>query len=355
MMLPGYRHIATVFIWILFGILLISGFREANAIRRFHGVSLRYNTPICGQTALRARQYSIENMEQNAFWPTFWHQCRAELSAGTATTDASVISFSGEASLVWPAYYIAGSAPGVIDARGIAVSEALAHRLWGSTDIIGMPVYVNNQPTRFSSQLNFVCNNTPRIIRGVFEGETELALLPFHLEDTSQSWTAVELAGGTPHPTRGHADSFAATSGLGRPDYVLMGGATALARFMSIFPILIPAVYGLVLLVAFIKKHYPTASTPIFFAGFILFAILLPILLNALPPWIIPTRWSDFSFWSSLLQQANGSLREFIHINPMLRDVELKMRLLRQVGIFVLSVSLGIVVCAFRKEQFTRA
>ena len=341
MMLPGYRYIATVFIWALFGILLISGFREANAIRYFHGISLRYNTPICGQTALRARQYSIENIGQYTFWPTFWHQCRAELSAGTAKTDANVISFSGDASLVWPASYITGSAPGVIDARGIAVSEALAHRLWGSTDIIGMPVYVNNR-------------NTPRIVRGVFEGTAELALLPFHLEDTSQSWTAVELAGGTPHPTRGHADSFAATSGLGRPDYVLMGGATALARFMSIFPVLVPAVYGLVLLVAFVKKHYPAASTPIFFAGLILFAILLPILLNALPPWIIPTRWSDFSFWSSLLQQANNSLREFVHVNPMLRDVELKMHLLRQAGIFVLSVSWGIVVCAFRKEQFPR-
>lgn len=322
--------IMTILLWCIFGTLLTIGFIEANAIARFPGASLRYSEPITGQAAHNARQYSIANIEHDTFWPTFWHQSTAELSAGARTAQTNSISFSGDAALVWPARYITGSAPSSIDSNGIAVSEALAHRLWGSTDIVGIPVYVDE---------------APRIVRGVFEGTAELALLSFHIEDISQSWTVVELSGGAPHPTRNNAESFAIASGLGRPDYVLMRGAISLARMMSILPLLIPAVYALALLIGSTRKYFRAVSKPIIFTGFILFAILLPLLLNALPPWLIPTHWSDFSFWSSLLQQANNSLREFLSINPMLRDVEMKIHLLRQAGIMVVSVCLSIIIC----------
>jgi len=313
-----------VVLWLVFGILLVLGFRQANSIQQFSGVSLRFNEPISGQAAHRARQHSIENAEQETFWLTFWYESTAELSAGVRTVQANAISFSGDAALVWTAQYLVGTAPSSLDGSGIAVSEALAHRLWGSTDIVGMPVYVNEKP---------------RIVRGVFEGNFELALLSFHIEDTQQSWTAVELSGGESRSTRSNAESFAIAAGLGAPDYILMGGAMAVATFMSMLPLLIFTMYVLVLLILYVKKHYRSAATPIMFLGLIVFAILLPILLNALPAWLIPTHWSDFSFWSSLLQQASGSLREFLSVNPMLRDVELRMLLLGQVGIMVLSIS----------------
>jgi len=330
--------ITGILLWCVLGALLTLGFMEAAAIARFPSASLRYNEPITGQAAQRARQYSIENIQRDTFWPTFWHQSSATLSAGARTAQVNAISFSGDAALVWPTQYITGSAPSSIDGSSAAVSQALAHRLWGSTDIIGMPIYVDD---------------VPHTVRGVFEGTAELALLSFHIEDTSQNWTAVELSGGAPHPTRSNAESFALASGLGRPDYVLMGGAITLARFMSMLPLLIPAVYALALLVRFVKKHYRTAGTPIIFAGFILLAILLPLLLNAIPPWLIPTHWSDFSFWSSLLHQANGGLREFFSVNPMLRDVELKMHLLRQAGIMIVAICCGIIICARQSTKMS--
>ena len=329
---PHFKSIAArILLWCAFAVLLILGFMEAGAISRFNGASLRFNTPINGDTAYRARQYSINNIEQIPFWPTFWREDRTTLAAGARTAQADSISFSGDAALVWPGEFLTGSAPSSIDIRGIAVSVPLAHSLWGSTDIIGMHVYVNEKP---------------RIVWGVFEGAAEFALISYHIEDTSQYWTAVELSGGTPNPTRNVAETFALMSGLGRPDYVLMGGAMALARFMALFPILIPAVYLLTLLVGFIKKYYPSAFTPMIFAGFILLAVLLPILLNALPPWIIPTHWSDFSFWSQLSRQVNTGIREFLSVPPMLRDIELRIHLLRQTGLLVLSICCGIVVCA---------
>ena len=319
---------AKILLWCALCVLVILGFGEANAISRFNRASLRYTTPISGQAAYRARLHSIANAEQDTFWPTFWHESKVNLSVGTRDAQSNAILFSGDAGLVWPAEFIAGSAPSVIDARGVAVSEPLAYRLWGSTNIIGMPVHTNEEP---------------RIVRGVFAGAAELVLISFHIEDTSQIWTAVELAGGPPHPTRNNAEQFAMASGLGKPDYVQMGGAVALARLMAFFPIFIHAAYGLVLTIRFIRKYYRVATTPVIFAGLILSALMLPFLLNALPPWLIPTHWSDFSFWGQLYRQGSHSLREFLSAPPMLKDVEIKIHLLRQIGIsfFAICCSIG--------------
>ena len=330
-MFKGFRHrisATQILLWCLFTLLLLLGFSEANSISQFSGASMRFNNPITGQAAHRARQYSAANPE--TFWPTFWHQNTASFSVGVRNANANAISFSGDASLVWPMEFVAGSAPSAIDGFGIVISETLAHRLFGSTNIVGLTIYVNNEP---------------RTIRGVFQGNMYLALLSYHIEDVSQSWTAVELSGGPTHPTRQHAESFAIAAGLGRPNYIIMSGANSLARLMSILPLIIPAIYALVLIVFFVRRYYHIAAAPLFFTGLVIFAILLPVLLNTLPPWVIPTRWSDFSHWSSLIQQVRDALYEFLSIYPTLRDIELRMHLLRQTIIMIFAVCCGIVIC----------
>jgi len=315
----------------IFGLLLVAGILQSNAIAQFPGISLRFHTPISGQAALEVRQYAAQTNNPYPFWPTFWHQHNASLSAGLRTAQATIISFSGDAMLVWPAEYITGSAPGQLDSSGIAVSKALAHRLWGSTNIIGMRVYVND---------------APRTVRGVFAGEAELALLPYHIEYTGQYWTAAELAGGPAHPTRSCAESFAISAGLGRPNHILMSGPGTISRFMAFSPLILLTVYALGLLVKFTRKYYPSAIAPIFIAGGLVLAILLPAMLNAMPPWLIPTQFSDFGFWGNLISQAQGSFREFLSAAPMQRDVELRLYLIRQIAIFILTLCIGLVIPA---------
>jgi len=327
--------LVSILLWCAFGFLLVVGFRESNIIGGFSGISLRYETPINGLAAHRARQYSITNGE--TFWLTFWQEGSAFLSVGRGEVYSNSISFSGDAALVWPAEYTAGSAPGSLDNNGVAVSEGLAHRLWGSTDIVGQGVEVNGEK---------------RAVRGVFRGDANLVLLSFGIEDTSHSWSGIELSGGEAHATRGDAEIFALASGLGRPDYILMGGAMAFARFMSIAPLFIPIIYALVTIAKFIRRHYSWFGVPLLIAGLIVFAVLLPALLERLPGWVIPTHWSDFSFWSSLLRQGGEGLREFLSADPGLRDVELRMHLLRLMGISFLSIFCGLAVC-FRWSMST--
>ena len=263
----------------IFAALLIAGILHANIISTFPTVSLRYNTPISGATAYRARLFSVENTDGDTFWPTFWHQSTATLSNNLRESYVTAISFSGDADLVWPATYLTGTAPSAVDANGVAVSHALAHRLWGSVNIIGKAVYVDE---------------SPRYVRGVFEGDTELALVSFHIEDTAPHFTAVELAGG--NPTRANVALYAISSGLGSPETILLGGPVSLARVLAIAPIFIPAVFLLILVARYAKSRYPSGGVVVIFASILLLAILLPTLLNTLPIWLIPTRWSDFSF-----------------------------------------------------------
>ena len=327
------RRIAFILLCVFFCVTLTLGFIESNTISRFSGVSLRYYTPLTGETAYRARQHAAENTD--GFWPTFWHEENAILSNGRSAVNVVTILFSGDAFLVWPAVFIIGSAPSSVDGMGVAVSENLARNLWGSIDIIGMGVYVNNEP---------------RIVRGVFHGSLELALVSFHIEDISLNFSAVELSGGISSTTRGDAESFALSAGLGRPDYIIMGGVGAVSVFMSFFPLLIPLIYAVVMLVRYVRKHYPLVGAPLFFGGLILFAVFLPILLNALPTWLTPTRWSDFGFWGMQVSNAAYALREFLSINPLLRDVELKIHLLRQVGFMFIATCAGIFICCGRME-----
>lgn len=328
------KNVCFVLLCILFCATLSLGFIESNAVSRFSRITLRYGTPLTGQVAFRARQHAAEN--RDGFWPTFWHEANLAISNGRNTAYVNSIMYSGDAFLVWPAEYIIGSAPSPVDDLGIAVSDSLAHRLWGSENIVGMGVYVNDEP---------------RVVRGVFRSPRELALVSFHIEDTSQYFSAVELSGGAASPTRSDAESFAVSSGLGSPDLILMGGVRAVSFFMSLLPLLIPLVYALVLILRHIRKHYPLAVTPLFFGGFILFAIILPVILNSLPPWLIPTRWSDFGFWGIQLENANDALREFLSMNPSMRDVELRIHLLRQAGFMLVATCAGCFICCFFKRQ----
>ena len=319
--------IKTIVIWCLFALFLVLGFWEARTISHFHTTSLRFNEPISGHEAFRARQHAIN---VDTFWPTFWTESPIILDIGLRQNRVPAILFSGDASLVWQLEFITGTAPSSIDGTGIAISEQLARDLWGSIDIVGMSLYVNGEP---------------RTVRGVFRGNLELALVSFHIEDTIQYFTAVELRADYGGITRNQAEDFARASGLGLPKYILTGSAINLARFMSVLPLVIPIGYAFVLIIKWLKKYYPKTVVPLFFGIIILFAILLPTLLNQIPDWLIPTRWSDFAFWGDLATQASSSLREFLSVNPVLRDVELRIHLLRQLVILMLSICCGILVC----------
>ncbi|MCL2153168.1 MAG: hypothetical protein FWH57_09480 [Oscillospiraceae bacterium] len=316
-------------LWGALAALIVLGYANLNGLLRYPRVSLRFDSPISGKAAYQARQYSIEHSEEETFWLTFWHETTARVKGDFNSADATCIIFSGDAALVWPARYLTGIVPGVADGLGCSVSSMLAWELWGGNDVVGKEIEIDGEK---------------HLVRGVFEGDDLLALVSVRDEDTSQSFTAAELTRGPTSPTRSEALTFASSAGLGRPKSALIDTPTLLASLLAVAPLVILAFYALILCVGYLKV-YPNALRGGMLLALIAFAMLLPSFLDKLPDWIIPTRWSDFSFWSGIASQIGDDLREYLLLSPKLRDVAYKTLIIKQAVIAFPAAGCAMAAC----------
>gem|GEM_PF-149472 len=334
----AYRHLPTVILWAVFIVLLLYSIGGvADVGRMFHAFSLRYDNGISGQAALAARQYAVDNAADADFWPASFWRVDDNTSATSETGSASItcIRFSGDGALAWDADFVRGAMPGVTDTDGCAISNELASELFGSTDVVGMTVTIDSSDWT---------------VRGVFNNGEDLALLSVGDESTATSWQAAELTVVSGSPvTKSDAISFASASGMGRPSVALDGGnITEWARIAAFLPIIILVVFGLISLIRFVPRGIRAV---VVFAVCLAFALFLPTLLDLLPGWAVPDMWSDFSFWSSLGTQFTTSMKEFLGMTPLYRDVEGRLILIRQAGLCFATVLCAAVLCVISFHQ----
>jgi hypothetical protein len=323
------KTVISMILWSTMITLLVVSFTNVNTMSLFPAVSLRYNEPISGRDAYQLRRFSIESSANHVFWPTFWYETTAHVKSDLNSATAVCIVFSGDALLVWNADYIDGTAPGVTDGIGCAISSALAFALWGGTDVVSKVVNVDGNE---------------RIVRGVFEETQLLALMSVRDEDTRQNFSAIELSEGPPLPTRSDVIDFISRAGLSIPDVILLNRPTFLASVMFALPLMLLAFFVMVIVIKRFKKH-PLALGIISFSLFLLLALTLPVLLDSLPQWIIPSRFSDFSFWNTQLTILSTDLHEHLKLTPQLRDVSYMILFYKQIGISLLSTVMALVVC----------
>ncbi|MCL1803309.1 MAG: hypothetical protein FWG30_06660 [Eubacteriaceae bacterium] len=293
-------------VWVCLCILLSTGFKNAQAVSEcFNGMSLRFDSQISDEAAYQARQYSIKSGGENAFWPTFWREENTNVESGTARINALCIYYSGNASSIWPSEFQSGSTPGVTDKSGIALSTALASRLYGNSGIIGMSANIGDQAYT---------------VRGIFASDDYIALVSAGDMPASQAWSAVELTGGGENATKEEAASYAISSGLGSADALITQAPASFAAFMANIPVYIMACYALGMLLGLFGKASRTAKSIGFYSLLLAFALLLPSLLNKLPEWMIPSKWSDFAFWQGLASNFSQAVKEYLRRPPSMRD-----------------------------------
>ncbi len=311
------RLLAAMLCWAAFGLLLFSAWQNVLQLGRVYpGISLRFTGGISAQNAQNARQYAIQNAGSTPFWPTFWRQENTTLESSLSTQQAPCLFFDGEGELVYPANFLSGSYPALDEQNGCAISSKLAYQLWGSTNVTGLPLLLNNQPY---------------FVRGVFESDQPLVLATPAAGAAAPSWQNAELSGTPITDPQQAAKLFATESGLGQPDSIIVGSQLAgLARLAANLPLFI-----LLSAVIFLSLHKFTKGRPLakeisFFTIFFLFALFLPRLLSDLPVSIIPNKWSNFSHWSSFAKQLSAQLRDWFMLVPTLKDADAKFLLLGQ-------------------------
>ena len=163
-----------------------------------------------------------------------------------------------------------------------------------------------------------------------FKGSLYIALINVGDSNTQSGFYAAELEAGPKSATRDSAVSYSQASGLGKPEAVVSRLPVYAASFLAALPLYVMAAYGAIIAAIFLWKAHPAARQAVIFALAIGFAAMLPTLLGALPPQLVPGRWSDFSFWESIAKGFAESVKEFLSAPGRLRDAEGKMLLLKQ-------------------------
>lgn len=284
-------------------------------------ISLRYASPLTAQQIERARAYAEKNA---APFLTFWTESSTFVTFQEHGVQAAQILYDGDPELPYPVTYRHGGPPG-LDKTSCAVSTGLAWELWQADRVVGMTVEIEG---------------TKYTVSGVFEEE---ACRLFRRADAG--FTAVEI----PDTPQGedsyrYAQDLVAKSGLGLASGILWGsGMAGIGRALCFLPLILAACYLLVSCFAKLKK-----LPGIVWGVLILGAVLaLPQILEAVPGWLVPTRWSDFSFYARLWDTFCQRWRELLLLNPTPMDAQRKTLFLG-----LLFCALG---CCFLTAEFKRA
>ncbi|BDF68549.1 hypothetical protein CE91St43_25210 [Oscillospiraceae bacterium] len=279
------------------------------------GVSARWEgeggvSPAQVEEALRyAREDGGENVPRMTLWrekpgAVLWDEGEERTAA------ASVVEFYGQGADLWPVPFLTGNYPAQGDAEGIAVDEALSAALWGG---VGRP----GQIVRWEGKTY--------VLRGVFRGDGGLALLPGRADD-ADAWPNLFLR----FPQQGGreaAQAFLNRNGWSGGDLLdlelLSWCVTALAGLPG-------AALLLGLLWKLLRRGLALRASPLLLASYLppaLCAGALALWCGNFPPRVpaalIPTKWSDFSFWARLASGLGESLGAWLSGPLTLRDLRL--------------------------------
>lgn len=304
----------TWWLWLVLALALWQTVGTAQQLgRRAAGVGMRFSQPLEAAQLEAARTAAAENGLSVSFWGEQPGQARTE--AGRSA-EAVAVFCDSQPDRCWPAVYSAGTAPGTADQNACAVSEGLAQALWGSTRAVGNSLY-------WQQQTYIVC--------GVFRGdETRLIYLG------QGNFTALELTGVSADNPVEAASQYRSGAGLPQPSSMvagpILGWLTAAGCWL---PLLLPgcwlAFLGLRWLAT--RRH----GEALLFVLALVLAIALPLGLESLPGWLIPARWSDFSFWTNLAQQAEKGAATLFSLPPTGRDLALR----RTLAVYLLWLSVS--------------
>lgn len=212
----------------------------------------------------------------------------------SGVSSVSVLIMCGNPEWILPNQIVKGSYPAESDETGCAVSEGLAHALWGSGDVEGLPV---------------TWKGNTYLVRGVFSGKEPV--FAAQARDGAAKFYAAEVMPEMAMELSAQAGQLrlpALSRTLEGPLW------TWGLSVISCLPALCAALAGTGRL--FRAGASPEAREH---AGWrLLPAVILCVLswavcgFPSLPSSMIPSKWSDFSFWADRWENAAASLRDFL-------------------------------------------
>lgn len=225
------------------------------------------------------------------------------------TTKTRIITVFGDMAKVCPFQIKFGSFCYEKDTLGCVIDEKTAYDLFRDKDVVG------NTITYESKQY---------VIRGVVKSKEQLVIIISNDEKTSFTNLEMKLDESTGVAAINFLNDYQLTS-----DYITVLEGSFYARLLyntAIFPAVFIWLY---LVVFFLKKAYKKRT--------ILLQCLFYSVLSALLSYVffktkkfyfpdrwIPTRWSDFGFWTRILKEWKLKWTDFSYLIPLQKDIILR-------------------------------
>ncbi len=289
-------------------------------------ISLRWQQPITIQDSAR----TCGNM-------TFWREENGVASGMLRTAQATVIYYEGDSALATGMPCIEGVFPAGRQQNVCVLSTELSQQLFGSASTVGLTIQSETDSYK---------------IVGVIPEKKPVMLCP----DTDGPFTAVEVPNteNLKNDPEGELAKLLRQAELPPPDWILYRrDLSVLMSLMAWSPVLF---CGLVLIgngFAACKKFYPWQREWLLFACLLLLAIGLPWIFSALPQWIVPPRWSDFSWWYNLFLQLQRRAMDWLSAISSGWDVTCKVSVLKQGGLLVLQIIVCETLRCTKKSSIT--
>lgn len=280
----------------LFGIVLLSFFLSGYAAgqeRLYSTTGLRFSE-VLGEEELQAvAAYQGDKTNDSHIYASFWGEGTATVKVNDERSEEDVIciGFYGEAADCLPARYLRGGAPGNTG-KTCAISDGLAESLYGSVRVEGLQIGLEGELYE---------------ITGVFSARDKVVLYP-----SRKQLVCAELRGVSADTPRADVEQWCAAAGLPAPRWIRYGPQRIMiVRFLCWLPEILTLT---VLLIAGIRMSISwgiLARSVLWFALAMGGALTLPVLLHALPGWLVPSQWSDFSFWSNLWEEIGQNSEDW--------------------------------------------
>ena len=244
--------------------------------------------------------------------------------------------------IVWPQRFLNLGTRDNLQGRGCSVSTQLAYELFGSTHAAGLP---------------FEFEDTVYSVQGVFEFSDPLLMIPVSPEndflfDNLELFIRPGKEGGT------IAQAFLRENGLDADAVVNGPELGAVLCLMSNLPVFFLWVSVFIALLWKLLKKQAQIQYQLETAGFLLLSLFLLFGTHTkIPASLIPTKWSDFSYWGRTALLYKERLMDLLSLNVTAKDLFFRMEFLALLVFLMLGMAVAganMVSLAAWGNQFTR-
>ncbi len=306
---------------------LIALMSAGNLVEQYGGLSVRFAEAAVTRADLERAQTESAGggLVLQAAW-TRNSEFQTLFSALGGSAKARVVGVYGDPRQAAPMQLLCGGFLPEDDAEGCVLDAASAWALFHSTDAVGAKLTLNGKPYA---------------VRGVVEVYEPMMLI----RDDSLNYENLEFGADDPASAKQEVETFVTRCGAGGDFSVVQSGLYARVALGFVWlpacGLLVAAAAGL-LKKAWLQRGNKRAWPLLLAAGTALLTAAMLLLIKTFywPQSFLPTRWSDFTFWRTLIESWQADWKAMSLMTPLPKEIQL-FRALRQCAVLMLTALLA--------------